>query len=546
MNSHFILIELLQVTKLVEKRVWNEQNVSLVCEEAITLVDKDQVLLNRNYFDGLKIVLNQCLKKEPESKNRMKAVLPAVLDDLQINYLRDLKTGLSQAIQANHFQKVHWYTNALATEAANLGFSREYLYNLCKQIFLKNDSESFSDKYRQFIENIIPRSKQYQTYLKLYPNKPQVVPDRIADYTFSKSLQNIETEDYLTRDYLSSGDPKVFAITKIQALDPNSAATMARSKIGKVLDLMYYGYQHNTKVDVHENCLIQLENSFNLYPSIPELVGYFKDGSDWLLTVEKQLETILERPRADDLSTEKLLGALRYFRLSKEAVNIEHQFLNLWIALEHLAQSDTKMFEALNNYIPKTLALQYIGKLIRDMIENLKRCKVRVPEAVQPYISKNNKEKFILLARNDDLFSKLLLSADSNPLLQQRLVHLRSVLSNSKEMRRAINKNYTDIRLHLFRMYRVRNLIVHTAAHDLQIEGLTANLQAYLTDIINKALYELSSYDYLTGLYDVFSKYQFTFDQVMLKLKKDGDKNLIDVAHIINPFNLLWPEKEVI
>ena len=52
-------------------------------------------------------------------------------------------------------------------------------------------------------------------------------------------------------------------------------------------------------------------------------------------------------------------------------------------------------------------------------------------------------------------------------------------------------------------MYRYRNKIVHQAAHDLNIAGLTANLLYYLREILNKVLYELATDDTLTDLHEV-------------------------------------------
>lgn len=93
-------------------------------------------------------------------------------------------------------------------------------------------------------------------------------------------------------------------------------------------------------------------------------------------------------------------------------------------------------------------------------------------------------------------------------------------------------------------MYRIRNVIVHSAAHDLDIPvnilAITTNLSSYVGRIIDTILSELSYSNDLQELSQVYTKYQITYD-LFTRTLKDDTHNKIDPVFIINPLSMIFP-----
>lgn len=545
MNGKSILIEMIEVLEYVNKGIWDISNVVHVCAETLSLIKSDKVLQKEKYLEGLQKSIDE-LKNKPGSQDnqtRCKILLYNIVNDLKQKYVNEIIKGLKYSLLKENLDDIEWYTKSLATELINSGYDREFLYDSCRNFFFSDDTKTFTFKLNKFTQYLLKGHSAFTVYLKIYPNKIDAYPQRIMDYEFEKNL-SISSENPKIVDYINTGDRRLFAVSTVDAVDPYSAAIIARSKLGSVLDIMQYGYQNNN-FRSEDQCLVYDNDNETYIPcnSLPGLVGYFKNSGEWLSTIESQLTKIIKNNDIKQSAKEKLKGALRYFRLSKEAINIEHQFLNLWIALEHLIRTGARhksIIEPITNFVPKSLALNYISRLIRDVTDNITRCRVIIPEPIRAYIDKNAREKFILVVRDQALFDMLANADNINPLLKHRLEELRDLLKDSKSIREGMEKNHTDINLHLARMYRVRNLIVHSAAHDLTITGITANLLFYVNDIINKLLYEMSCFDSFKDLWEVYIKYQFTYDQFVTYLKKDH-KNEIRTNQIIKPQTLLWP-----
>jgi hypothetical protein len=248
--------------------------------------------------------------------------------------------------------------------------------------------------------------------------------------------------------------------------------------------------------------------------------------------------TVLDRKSKD-----KLTGSLRYFRLSNEAVSVEQRFLNLWIALEHLIRSGVRhksIIEPMADFLPKTLALNHVHRLGRDVVENVRRLNIRLPFEIIPPFRNRNVPDLIELCRNEARLATLLNAVNQNPLLDFRLRQFSDIVTDPKRIKAAIDKNYRDINHHLARIYRIRNRIVHSAAHDLRIWGITANLNYYVRTVLNILLYELSTYDCFPDLWSVYIKYQTAYDQYLSSLDK-ANTTAFQSTVVDNPLRLLWP-----
>ncbi|NMA68349.1 MAG: hypothetical protein GX958_02895 [Desulfitobacterium sp.] len=107
--------------------------------------------------------------------------------------------------------------------------------------------------------------------------------------------------------------------------------------------------------------------------------------------------------------------------------------LGLWIALEHLLKTGEKhssVIAPITNFVPKTLALDYLRRIIRDTVELIRRANIMLPPDIKDYLDKHNLEKFVTLMRDDTLCSLLQTKCSHNPLLKNRIDDMKTLLSS--------------------------------------------------------------------------------------------------------------------
>lgn len=539
MNSKSILHELLEVLGYVEQGIWDATNIKMVCEEALGIIKNDPILKDAQYIDALKKALENGVTRagSPGEQKIMKVILEGLLGDLD-KYLPRLIEGIRISISDNDLVAVEWYTSTFVTELINSGHDQEFLYQVGIRA-LGRQIRDFNDLFNHLVQTVKPEKKSYTTYIKIKGNHPNL-NERVLNHEFLNSLE-IESTEPQVIDFITSENPKLFAVRQTEAVDPNAAAFIARSEIGYLLDILHYSNPKGT-VSIDSNCLVRHNKQFGIHSSTPELTGYVPD-QNWFPKVTEQLSNILDLNKLDSESKDKLKGSLRYFRLSNEAVSIEQRFLNLWIALEHLVRSGVRhksIIEPISDFLPKTLALNYIHRLGRDAIDNVKRLKIHLPVEIEYLFKTRNVPEFIQLCRDETKLYALLDAVSQNPLLEFRLRQFSHIVKGSNTIKAAIDKNYRDIDHHLVRIYRIRNRIVHSAGHDLNIWSITANLHYYVRTVLNILLFELSNYDCFPDLWSVYIKYQTAFNQYLSSLNKNS--TIAYQATVVdNPLRILWP-----
>ncbi|WP_018305423.1 hypothetical protein [Desulfitobacterium hafniense] len=540
MNSKTILMELYDVTDMVEKGIWNSVNIKLVSEEAMKLIEKDLIINKSNYVVSLKKVLQDAITGNGNYAIS-KSLLSGVILRLNQTYFKALIQGLKNSIGENSVPDIKWYTSSMVTELLANGFDRGYIEDKVEDVFLSSNKD-FYQKFEYFAQVITPNTYVYQAILKIYPNDINLIPQQISDFEFLDNIPFNTTDPKIIK-HLTSGDPRKLVKCNVAAKDPYSAAISARSLFGNSLDLLRFVIQDKVKIDIDDLCVIIVDGTEIIYESTPGLVGYIPNSLEWLPKIDHQLSRINHSSEISQTTKDKIKGALRYFRLSRESINMEHQFLNLWIALEHLLRTGERhssIIEPITNFVPKTLALNYLTKVIRDTVELIKRSQIRFSPSISSHIDPYSLDKFIVLLENSELYDLFHRECSLNPLLKNRIEDMKELLSSPKSIKFAIEKNKKDIEWHLARMYRYRNKIVHQAAHDLNISGLTANLLSYLRDILNKVLFELSHNDTSSDLYEIYLKYQITYDSY-IKALESTNSNKLDNSILIQPLKLIWP-----
>jgi len=547
-NSHTILRELLDLITTIESIELPLKHLQWVAQEAGQIISRDPLIKDNynNYYPIIQTELNNQSNwnnKEPISK--IKYSIKHLVNDLSQNYIEYLINELNNSITYGNLEKTYKLTGLLATESMSNDFNQFYLYSQY-HLFFNVSYSDFGDCFKTFKDLINKPSEDYLVILRIDASLNEDFPSKIFDVEIVKNQNPLyDTADEKT--YLSGGHYIWYAKININAKDHYIAAIKAAQKLENALDVVNYGFPLQSFSLNPEALVYKLPaNPPKLARTNLNIPGFYKSNTDWFERISENIRSIYEDGRINDSTKDKIRSSMRYIRQGRAAINPEEQFLNFWIAFEFLMRTEgyRNILESIRQFAPKIMSLYYPRKLLRDFIENLNRLKIKYSDNVRRVLDIDrqfDKKEIGLLyiLRNESLKNELYQCIDRSEILKYRLNELAISFNTSHNIFNLVNCNKTIIEWHLARIYRLRNRIVHGAAHNLIIDQLSANLFSYLLEILNEAIYQLPKIAEFNSIDDFILSYSFAYNTWSNILKNDKNSE-IPIQYIVEPLQLLF------
>lgn len=179
----------------------------------------------------------------------------------------------------------------------------------------------------------------------------------------------------------------------------------------------------------------------------------------------------------------------------------ENQILNLWISLESLIPSETKSDDVSNiehvvaSLLP-FLNLGYIDRLLNNLVKDLLRWNSSITrKAFRPIPGKKFTDKIAKLLALPEFEAQrnaLTYALRDFHLLRDRLDYFRSTFSSPANVIGALDAHKIRLEWQIRRIYRTRNIIVHTGQTPSYTPLLIAHTHDYL-DTVLSSLVNLAS-----------------------------------------------------
>lgn len=277
---------------------------------------------------------------------------------------------------------------------------------------------------------------------------------------------------------------------------------------------------------------------------------YVQDATDSATRV-RRLVGLLGRVSSGD--RERLFAALQHHRLALSAPSDETMLLNLWIALECLAQAgEGNALKRICTVLPPALALRNSMLLVRNLAIYLRTLGKSVGmENLLIHLGRSQRKRVdpldvleILLARDGDprLNGIYRLCVD-NPLLTDRIWKLRhEVFLTPKHLVERLERNRRDIHWQVRRIYRTRNELVHRGWASLQVNHLVQHLHTYLVQAIHSVAYDLEQSGERWSIDDAL-EYRVTLYGEFAAALKSSSAGDITPEILLNPGLLLRPAR---
>ena len=549
MNPNTILSELLECLLHFKKgRILNFETVENIRDETREMLTKDSFIKFKTFSREYMISLLDEMKKDDYQK-----VINCLKISIEENqrYLNELIKALKKLIFQDdidsenkflEFRKIELIVAPLVTELLRSGFSKSYLYRFLSAFFVYKPKDTFEQSFDEFIKITKRQKKTYHIYFKIqstkeikkainpFGGKIKVIEDlhrlnmTMKDPKFSKTFNNFAT----------AASSTTYFEVKVDALDHFTALKLAKTPIAENLDLLDLGFNNQYLKLIHLALVIDQSN-----PQNPEfqtihhqMDGRYKTGKSIYDEYNKKLPEIINNNKISSETKEKIKSAIRYLRLGNEALEVEHKFINYWIGLEYIFSnySSKSSFNRLKKFLTTTHSVAYLTRNLMEFNKSINR--LGLHKKLKNY--KGHDTRYLI---KEKLYDELMTYVTEYPLLAYRAWKFKSRLFSpgNDKLKKYIDSHCKNSGIHLIRIYRIRNEIVHDASIGSNNENITSNLRYYLTFM----LYSLISHFHKQRKKENNIEDFFVLQEIKLGNLKRKKYNLEDVYSMKGPIDFL-------
>ncbi len=526
-NVNTLIQEARKTIEHIKNDILKPGSYDSVKSELVDIISKDIVfkkLLKSNTDIAIKIINGNNLQETDR-------VLQYLKIQLQEDYKQSLCDIIELKISNNDFDDLNRLTKYLLIEIINSGYSIEYINMIRSRVFnhsLVNGIES----YKVFIETFDKSEKTYHVFFKasnIFLQYIEFFSDDIVSVHDSLVFEN--TNSHINQFNKITGCVIEFAI---KALDPFKAFHKAKYFLEIVISNLMF-IQHQGDFSISKSGIIKEDDNFLYYtgtnnPILRRPDNLFTDK------VKDKLRVILRCMNSEVLDrNSKNRISLAYFRHLNclRSVSYETQLVDMWSGIEILVpifnkDSTDKITQICDSIIP-LITSEYFYKITFYLYKAIDNSLKKWPIIkILRTIDDNYYYallKCMMLQEHQTSYAQIFNILDSYPLLQKRLDYYKVKLSSPKEILDIYKNHQTRVKWQIQRIYRGRNLIIHSGKTPYQLDTLIENLHYYFDTILQKINHEASlSVKYIT-LEHIFLTYKFHDTDYMKYLEKN--KNVV-------------------
>lgn len=422
-------------------------------------------------------------------------------------YLGAVFDALEEKIAAVEKKAIDALARTLITTLVNSQVSKQHLYNSVLQNFFQ-DGPKITDLsgLRPFLESLIPKVHRFDVLLLTSNNirsvassieafqlkMPEELPEKLRNVAQEHAFEPTDEETYVLA-------------TAIRAHDVYSARQHAIRNLDNLSDLLSL-FQHRSRITWRRETVVAQNCCTEEVRWVTPPTGPMEKASD--LRPEKaakELNAFLKSFSAKGMSFRKFNRVADIHGICINHDIIENQLVNLWTALETLAPSHSggsKISNVTASALPFLLHT-YVDRLVQQLAYDLttwdkwraKKLFNKVP--CDPKTSLRGKcLRLLCLNENEALRDQLYAHLKDFHLLRHRTFQLSEKLSDRKKIQQLIEDHEKKVTWQIRRIYRARNLIVHSGrTPPPYVDTLVENGHAYL-DLIVFEVMKISCGDY--------------------------------------------------
>lgn len=534
MNSHTLADELCQTISDVESGVIRPGAIKPIKEELCDRLTKDPAATS--ILGEIRDELISCLNKNDTiAETKVRAEL--LKNKLDSEYLTVNKRLLRETLpDVKQKERISSITRTLLTELIYVGYSPEYVYFETISYFF------VAGKYPRIIDNITLIDDYLEKFSGRKLNLIAVFRgnenfDQLKDFAESTGIRiqsdaaSIRFRGQATkaRNFLSDNNEPLplYLIVDTTACDVFSARERGDDAIKLLVNLARY-HVHRQDFNWSDQAVICSENNHSLgiyaKPVAATLRRPEPDMSRLSALVGDTFSTLTAEDR---LKEESFLRIERAFIRHDMALKLEEpdsQLLELWAAIEVLLPTyesgEEKIVRMARSIVPFETT-EYAAKMAANLylaIRNSGKCEAL--EIINEVAEGSNEiEKCLALVSiqdNEEKRDKLYKILEEHVLLRNRIFYIRNKIASAALIRKMLIAHDKRVTWQIHRIYRARNLYIHSGQSLEYVRILVENLHAYLDRVLDVLIEHIN----LSG-YPVID-----IDQICLDVRLEYDAHL--------------------
>lgn len=494
MHTGLLCTEALEVIKEIELGNIKHPNIMHVNEELCSTFEKDPVaqalvpLPSSAFFP--------ILKNPKSTLKEMETVLSFLCVQLtKAKYRAMAQTLLRQEItDTKSLTTIRRLTRSYVTSLISAGYDQRYIQIQASDYFYSDKNRiADSDAIDGFFSLFPFENSKFNVIFKVDP-----VFEHLGEHLAPiglKITKSIPEEVDVTRHSKFMPDPEhaLFAIaTEVSTKDPFSARDLAEYRL-KLCSTLLNLFHHKENPNWRSECLVY-DTSKKVIKQISTPINSMHKCADLKPEVASiKLQKLFSEFSLENNSFAKFVRSAQLHSMALTSNSYENQILNLWIALESLIPSETKQDDASNiEHIAKSLApflnIGYIEKLIYNLAKDLFRWNSReIKKALTGINGKKLSEKIIKLMIFDEYKTQrdaLTASFRDFHLMTDRFEFLSKVVSKPAYAIEALDAHELRLAWQIRRIYRTRNIIVHSGKTPSYTKALIEHTHDYLDTVL--------------------------------------------------------------
>jgi len=501
MQTGTLCYEALLTLKEIEAGNIKSPNRNHVLAELCASYDKDEVAKS---LISLPAASFMGILKNPKSSNgEVKTVVELLLQD--VAYARYKKRNedllISEIEGAQSAANIRKLTRSYLTTLTWGGWSHKHIQEVARKFFHYGpDRIGDSKAIRDFLSIFNDEQKKYIAIFR--------VKKTFADIANSCSKIGVSIENPLSGELnafearlpLAETGEVYAVIRELQGKDEFAARRIAESKLRLAQTLLSLFHQKDPLTWVDE-CIVAEVDSKSTKILKKHINPMLKCVDRPVRPAGVRLEKLVEEFSLEDDSFAKFIRSALLHTMAIKSDSGENQLLNLWIAIESLVPSETKADDASNiEHIVSSLVpflnVTYLRRLVNNLVKDLLRWDRHTTlEAFKDVEGAKFHEKLVRILVLPEYQSKLDLLEKNTKLfvlLQDRIDHFKLMFSSPSNICTVLETHTLRLEWQIRRIYRTRNIIVHSGVPPRFTEQLIEHSHDYL-DIVLESLVRLAS-----------------------------------------------------
>ena len=386
----------------------------------------------------------------------------------------------------------------------NRGYSAEYIYRYLHSLFGQPVEEPI-EMIKKFIDHFNFEKSKYKIYFLFLS----------ANLEYKELLEKrlgICFDDDGHFDKLKKKNNKSFiGRVEVEAIDPYSAVRRASEKLD--IFISFYRVISNRKRQLlgkHAKVLNITTNEELIIPISSS--GYRIIEVEPKLNLKEAIDGAVLGCQSKPLETYASLNKIiNLHNMALRQLDLNDGFVNLWSVLEVVSKDaniESKIEKVIQSILPilqNNFYIKYFETLQDDLKRNLNREEyLNLLKSIRQNGTNSLKIAYFCLlpeyeTKREEYFNKL----EKFPNIRNKIYKIYR-LRNDKSKLYKMSEDYAQrLKWHLYRLYRVRNAIVHAGETNKHIQVLGEHLHIYCDGIIMEIIHKLALNDCFINIQDV-------------------------------------------